>query len=655
MKVAYLLSVVLVAPLAHAGDYLVKFREGQVAAADFSHISRIQQFNSDYQAKGHQRNQFDYSSRELALTVLSVKQAAALSSKGKSHAQVGPSAAGADVTVKASGSSSTTTSSNEDDKETTEIRSKGRWFTFDDHQLHVWHGDFSEDEVAFLASDPGVEIIEKDVEIGFADLSKAHSQADVGRLEQIFNHLSPDIHEFVELERRKAPVVGISIDDDSNEKNKEVRIPGYDQDASRKKSSKKKLPPKKVAVKRPSDFSMLQPNSINVKDTPGPDGAYMIQKNAPSWGLPRVSQRRLPLNTDYMYPNQAGEGVDVYVIDTGINIHHVDFQGRARWGTNTVPGSPNTDDNGHGTFVAGVIGSNTFGVAKKVNLIAVKGLNREGTSTLSQILSALDWTIKTATRSSNRKNIVNLSLGAGYSRVLNSAVDTLVQSGLFITAAAGNGDARNVGQDACNYSPASAQSAFTVGSTNINDQMSSFSNYGRCVNMYAPGERVRSTWIGPTNREIYVDSGTSFSAPNVAGIAALVMSAEPGDRSNGAWSPKTLGNRIIQLGTRNVVKGFKGPTNTNLLAFNGVGIIGVNNSKAHNNDKSPTDGSDSTGDVHSPASTPLPVDEVYNPRFVSGLPIQGSATNHVSTVSALQTFTVISTVAAAFVSFFWSM
>ncbi|OAQ33002.1 subtilisin-like protein, partial [Linnemannia elongata AG-77] len=273
----------------------------------------------------------------------------------------------------------------------------------------------------------------------------------------------------------------------------------------------------------------------------------------------------------YLYPNSAGQGIDVYVIDTGININHIDFEGRARWGVTTVPGAPNTDDNGHGTFVAGVIGSRTFGVAKKVNLIAVKGLNKEGTSTLSQILAALDWVIKQNASSSNHRNVVNLSLGAGYSKVLNSAVDALVQSGMFIVAAAGNGNERNIGQNACNYSPASAPTAFTVGSTNINDQMSSFSNYGQCVNIYAPGERVRSTWIGPTNREIYTDSGTSFSAPNVAGIAALIMGAERGDRSDGSWSPKSIGNRILQLGTRNVIRGFKGPTNTNLLAFNGAG------------------------------------------------------------------------------------
>lgn len=377
-----------------------------------------------------------------------------------------------------------------------------------------------------------------------------------------------------------------------------------------------------------------------------------------------MSQRNLPLSADYLYPNTAGQGVDVYIIDTGINIKHVDFEGRAVWGVTTVPDAPNTDDNGHGTFVAGVVGSRTFGVAKKVKLIAVKGLNHEGTSTLSQILSALDWVIKQNARSSNHLNVVNLSLGAGYSKVLNSAVDALVQSGMFIVAAAGNGDENNVGQNACNYSPASSPMAFTVGSTNINDQMSGFSNYGKCVQIYAPGERVQSTWIGPTNREVNTDSGTSFSAPNVAGIAALIMGAERGDRSDGSWTPKTIGNRIIDLGTRNVIHNFKGPSNTNLLAFNGVGIIGVGNgNNSGNSSNDSNDGGDTgnnsgggnsgdnggTGDGDNGPLVP-PFGSNSTGPFVNGAGSAGSSSNHGPTLSVLQMLTILSTVGATFAS-----
>lgn len=287
------------------------------------------------------------------------------------------------------------------------------------------------------------------------------------------------------------------------------------------------------------------------------------------------------------------------MIDTGININHVDFEGRAHWGTTTVPGAPNTDDNGHGTFVAGVIGSRTFGVAKKVNLIAVKGLNREGTSTLSQILAALDWVIKQSVQSSNHRAVVNLSLGAGYSKVLNAAVDTLVQAGLFIVAAA--------------------------------------------------GERVRSTWIGPTNREIYTDSGTSFSAPNVAGIAALVMSVERGDRPDGSWSPRNIGNRILQLGTRNVIRNFKGPDNTNLLAFNGVGILGATNSVSNDVDNPEGNGSHRDGGgENSPSGVPSSGggNDQANPPSVSGSHSVGSTTNHGPTLNAIHVLTVLATLSS---------
>lgn len=309
--------------------------------------------------------------------------------------------------------------------------------------------------------------------------------------------------------------------------------------------------------------------------------------------------------------------------------------------------------------MAGVIGSRTFGVAKKVNLIAVKGLNREGTSTLSQILAALDWVIKQSAQSSNHRAVVNLSLGAGYSKVLNSAVDALVRSGLFIVAAAGNGNERNIGQNACNYSPASTPTAFTVGSTNINDQLSSFSNFGQCVNIYAPGERVRSTWIGPTNREIYTDSGTSFSAPNVAGIAALIMSVERGDRLDGSWSPKNIGTRILQLSTRNVIRNFKGPANTNLLAFNGAGILGVvNNGNSNDNDNEESsnggtgdggDNGDGDGD-NGPWIPPFSGenDNQTNPPFVNGSPSVSSTTNHGPTLNVIQFLTILATLSSSF-------
>ncbi|KAF9323086.1 hypothetical protein BGZ91_003843, partial [Linnemannia elongata] len=182
--------------------------------------------------------------------------------------------------------------------------------------------------------------------------------------------------------------------------------------------------------------------------------------------------------------------------------------------------------------------------------------------------------------------------------------------------------------------------------------------------------RVRSTWIGPTNREIYTDSGTSFSAPNVAGIAALIMGAERGDRSDGSWSPKSIGNRILQLGTRNVIRGFKGPTNTNLLAFNGAGIIGTgsnNNNGNNNNDQNGGDnnnggndnnnggnnGDNGGGGDNGPWVPPFGANATTP--LVNGAASVSSTSNHGPTLSVLQTLTILSTVGATFVSVLLSL
>ncbi|KAF9121833.1 hypothetical protein BGW39_010223 [Mortierella sp. 14UC] len=622
MKVACLLPLpLLLVPFTHAADYLVRFKEGPNHHQQQQYgVSRIQQFANIQSTSAHPK--FDYHSNELSLTVLSLSQAKVLAAHGGKNNKHRHGKSKAQVEAEA-----TTTADPQDqaDEEAVQIKSKGRWFTFDDFEFHVWHGYFSEAEAELLAKDAGVEMLEKDVVIRFPELEQYNNQTAMAR--KVMN-----LGQAYDLVNEQLTALEL------------------------KSVSKKKMQQQKH-------------EEGDAEDIPGPNGAYTVQQNVPSWGLPRVSQRNLPLSADYNYPTSAGQGVDVYVIDTGININHIDFEGRARWGVTTVPGAPNADDNGHGTFVAGVVGSRTFGVAKKVNLIAVKGLNYEGTATLSQVLAALDWVIKQNASSSNRHNVVNLSLGAGYSKVLNSAVDALVQSGMFIVAAAGNGNKRNIGQNACNYSPASTPTAFTVGSTNITDQMSSFSNFGQCVNIYAPGERVQSTWIGPTNREIYTDSGTSFSAPNVAGIAALIMGAERGDRTDGSWSPKNIGNRILQLGTRNVIRNFKGPTNTNLMAFNGVGIIGVGNNNGNNsNDNNGNNSNDNNGgnndnnnggnngdnggsgdDDNGPWIPPFGAN-TSTPCSVNGTASVSSISNHGPTLSVLQTLTILSTVGATFVS-----
>ncbi|KAF9351802.1 hypothetical protein BGX34_000365 [Mortierella sp. NVP85] len=622
MKVQYLLPFpLLLAPFTYAADYLVRFKEGTPANSQPAGVSRIQTYQGAHP-------KFDYNAKELSLTLSSSQP------KDFAHGHNARRHDKSKVQVETNATTDHETDSKQ--QEEIQIKSKGRWFTFGDTNFHVWHGDFSEQEAELLANDAGVELVEKDMVIRFAELeeynNKTAMEAKVLRLEHAFDLLDEQMAARQELLAR-----GLKSEEDS-----EVSIPNSGRKDQKESSTRKSKIDKSH---EPKDYTP----TVITEDVPGPNNAYTIQQRAPSWGLPRVSQRNLPLSTDYNYPNAAGEGVDVYIIDTGISIHHTDFEGRARWGTTTVPGAPNTDDNGHGTFVAGVIGSRTFGVAKKVNLIAVKSLNREGTSTLSQILAALDWVIKQSSQSTNHRTVVNLSLGAGYSKVLNSAVDTLVQSGLFIVTAAGNGNEHNIGQNACEYSPASTPTAFTVGSTNINDQMSSFSNYGQCVNIYAPGERVRSTWIGPTNREIYTDSGTSFSAPNVAGIAALIMSSERGDRSDGSWSPKNIGNRILRMGTRGVVRNFKGPDNTNIMAFNGVGILGVTNVSHEGSSGTTSDGNGELGkdngsqsDGHSSIPS-MSGGNYIGPHLVSGPSSSSSSTNHGLTLSVIHVLAVLAT------------
>ncbi|HUF50974.1 MAG TPA: S8 family peptidase [Longimicrobiales bacterium] len=227
------------------------------------------------------------------------------------------------------------------------------------------------------------------------------------------------------------------------------------------------------------------------------------------WGLDRIDQRGLPLSGSYTY-NTTASNVYVYVIDTGIYTGHTQFGGRA---TNVYDafGGNGQDCHGHGTHVAGTIGASTYGVAKATRLRGVRVLNCSGSGSTSGIIAAVDWV------RANRLNpaIANMSLGGGYSGSLNTAVNNLANSGVFTAVAAGNS-----GANACNYSPASAGSAFTTAASTKTDARASYSNYGSCVDAYAPGSSVLSAWIGGSSATNTI-SGTSMASPHVAGVAAL--------------------------------------------------------------------------------------------------------------------------------------
>lgn len=194
----------------------------------------------------------------------------------------------------------------------------------------------------------------------------------------------------------------------------------------------------------------------------------VTQKKAP-WGLSRVSHRKNPTkNSKYVYPASAGDGVDVYVVDTGINIEHVDFEGRARWGKTIPMFDQDIDGNGHGTHCAGTIAGKTYGIAKKANVIAVKVLRTSGYGSNADVIKGVEWVLQSHLENAKkgRKSVANMSLGGGRSVALETAVNTCVEKGVHFAVAAGNDNA-----DACNYSPAGAEKPITVGASNKMDEM----------------------------------------------------------------------------------------------------------------------------------------------------------------------------------------
>ena len=240
------------------------------------------------------------------------------------------------------------------------------------------------------------------------------------------------------------------------------------------------------------------------------------QTNAP-WGLDRIDQPTLPLNTTYNYDTTAGN-VHAYVIDTGIYFPHNDFGGRAIAGYDAVnDGRNGLDCNGHGTHVAGTIGGNVYGVAKAVNLYAVRVLNCSGSGTTSSVIAGIDWV------TANRKlpAVANMSLGGGASTALDSAVRRSIASGVTYAVAAGNANA-----DACSGSPSRIGEAITVGASTSTDARANFSNYGSCLDLFAPGASITSAWYTSASATAVL-SGTSMAAPHAAGAAALFLAQNP--------------------------------------------------------------------------------------------------------------------------------
>jgi subtilisin family serine protease len=271
------------------------------------------------------------------------------------------------------------------------------------------------------------------------------------------------------------------------------------------------------------------------------------------WGLDRIDQTALPLSRTYSYLG-TGAGVTAYVIDTGIRTTHSDFGGRAQNVFDALGGN-GADCNGHGTHVAGTIGGATYGVAKQVRLRGVRVLNCSGSGSTSGIIRALDWIRANAARPA----VANMSLGGGRSTALNTAANNLANSGVFLAVAAGNES-----QNACNVSPASAASAYTTAASASNDTRASFSNYGSCVDGYAPGVSVKSAWYS-SNTATNTISGTSMASPHVAGVGALYKSSVGGDPSSA-----NVASWINSNGTAGVIRSNRSGTPNRLLNKRGL-------------------------------------------------------------------------------------
>jgi subtilisin family serine protease len=277
-----------------------------------------------------------------------------------------------------------------------------------------------------------------------------------------------------------------------------------------------------------------------------------------TWGLDRIDQRALPLDGTYTYNTTAGD-VWAYVIDTGIRASHSEFGGRVKPGYTAINDRYGTSDcNGHGTHVAGTVGGTTYGVAKAVNLVPVRVLNCQGSGTWSGVIAGIDWVTGQKTTNPDRPMVANMSLGGGYSQSVNDAVTRSSDAGVTYAVSAGNDSG-----DACAKSPASTPAAITVGATNSSDAKASWSNWGTCVDLFAPGVSITSAWH-TSNTATNTISGTSMASPHVAGVAALHLAGTP------KASASEVSLAITSSATMDAVTG-AGTDSPNLLLYSLLG------------------------------------------------------------------------------------
>jgi subtilisin family serine protease len=269
----------------------------------------------------------------------------------------------------------------------------------------------------------------------------------------------------------------------------------------------------------PAEVSAIQAENPQAQIVPDSIVTISATRSGSTWGLSALDQATAPADSSYTYPDSAGTGVDVFVIDTGVANRPADFGGtldttRARDFTGLGTW---VDCNGHGTHVAGTVASNVYGVASKATIIPIRVLDCNGSGSMSNVLAGVNYAMSAKTP--GKTAVLNMSLGGGYAAYLNAAVDAAVDAGIVSVVAAGNSSV-----DACGSSPASAPKALTVGALSNNLSPAGFSNYGSCVDVYAPGAGITSLWLGTSTATI---SGTSMASPHAAGVAALYIAANP--------------------------------------------------------------------------------------------------------------------------------